>query len=167
MLVVDQKILAEVCDHARRSYPAECCGLLTGLRMQGGCVVHRSVVAQNLAAGDQTTRYVLDSEVLLRTMRSLQSLKGTGDQIIGFYHSHPNASPVPSQHDMAEAWTGYVYLIVPVIAGVPGTPTAWSLDRRLSEFTSITISTDAHIVQPVCLAAPRQLGGRCPPCELS
>lgn len=139
MLVVDQKILAEVCDHARRSYPAECCGLLTGLRMQGGCVVHGAVVAQNLAAGDQTTRYVLDSEVLLRTMRSLQSLKGNGDQIIGFYHSHPNASPVPSQHDMAEAWTGYVYLIIPVVSGVPGEPQAWSLDRSRSQSSSIAI----------------------------
>ncbi len=145
MLVVDQKILGEMCDHARRTYPAECCGLLTGQRTPRSIVVHGAVIARNLAASRRNTRYVLDSETLLRTMRSLA---GTADQIIGFYHSHPNASPVPSRRDVSEAWTGYVYLIIPVVSGVPGQPRAWSLDRCLSRFAPIAISTGAHIVQP-------------------
>jgi proteasome lid subunit RPN8/RPN11 len=42
----------------------------------------------------------------------LRKLRGTGREIIGCYHSHPNGRPEPSARDIAGAGeTGFLWLI--------------------------------------------------------
>ena len=47
-------------------------------------------------------------------------LLGRGDEILGFYHSHPHGAAVPSATDVAEAaYPGSVYAIIGLSADAP------------------------------------------------
>ncbi|WP_426163830.1 M67 family metallopeptidase [Sandarakinorhabdus sp. DWP1-3-1] len=91
----------------------ECCGLLIG---RPGRIM-AAVPARNVAA-DPARSFEIDPATLLRVHREA---RGSGQQVVGHYHSHPDGSAQPSQRDAARAVAdGQVWVI---IAG--GTITAW------------------------------------------
>ncbi|GER08281.1 Mov34/MPN/PAD-1 [Iodidimonas muriae] len=88
---------------ARRALPKECCGLLVGHEN----TISRAVEAPNLARDPD--RFELDARVHLGLQRDL---RGTGEQIVGVFHSHPYGQPVPSAEDFAQAsYLGWIWLI--------------------------------------------------------
>ena len=95
---------------ARRSYPAECCGVL--LAELGGIVVE-AVSCENVAE-TPCNRYQIAPAELIRVQREARS---RGLKIAGFYHSHPEHSGEASAMDSAEAyWTGCSYVIAGVMS---------------------------------------------------
>jgi proteasome lid subunit RPN8/RPN11 len=61
------------------------------------------------------TRYAIDPRELLRAERIA---RGRGEQIVGFYHSHPDHPARWSPTDLAEAhWLGCSYVITRVAQG--------------------------------------------------
>jgi proteasome lid subunit RPN8/RPN11 len=117
-LSVPRAVLDAVGAHARRALPDECCGLLVGAAGR----VHRAVEARNLRASP--TRYLVDPEAHFAALREARR---DGLLVLGAYHSHPGAPPVPSATDLREAHDiGFLYLIVsPGRAGVPDEVRAW------------------------------------------
>ncbi len=90
--------------HARREAPNECCGLLVGLPGR----IDESVAATNLAASP--ARFLLDPSDHIAINRRL---RGSGREVIGAYHSHPNSPAEPSPTDVAEAYyPDFIYVIV-------------------------------------------------------
>jgi len=92
---------------ARAAFPRECCGLIEGTHE--GERVH--AVALHPTANLSTTpgSFEIDPSAHVRLLRTL---RGTGRQIIGCYHSHPNGRPEPSERDRASAGEeGFVWLI--------------------------------------------------------
>lgn len=88
-----------VLDHARSSYPEECCGLIIGQRQPvDRYEVSRIIKSDNVSTGDRTMSFEIDPALLLRTHREL---RGTPDAIIGYYHSHPDGPASPSETDRA------------------------------------------------------------------
>jgi proteasome lid subunit RPN8/RPN11 len=117
-------------EHARSSYPAECCGVLTGLR--GGETAIRGVhPTENRRHTRRHDRYQVDPREILRLDRAAES---RGEEIVGFYHSHPDHPAAPSATDAEHAWPGYVYLILSVQRGKPTRITAWSYDEERHAF---------------------------------
>ena len=57
-----------------------------------------------------------------------------GLELIGWYHSHPDAPARPSEFDRAHAWPWYSYVIVAVASGVPQQMTSWRLADDRSHF---------------------------------
>jgi proteasome lid subunit RPN8/RPN11 len=54
-----------------------------------------------------------------------------GLTLLGFYHSHPDAPPRPSEFDREHAWPWFVYPIIGVQGGEPVEIRAWRLrDER-------------------------------------
>ncbi|MFB6107931.1 MAG: desampylase [Haloplanus sp.] len=103
-------VRASLLAHARegRDPPREVCGVLAGERGPPDRVTGTRRVPN--AAADQRTRYELDPEAAVAAVDAVES---GGDEVVGFYHSHPESAPVPSDTDRAQAtWPGYVYLIV-------------------------------------------------------
>jgi proteasome lid subunit RPN8/RPN11 len=94
--------------HARQEAPRECCGLLVG----GSKTIVRSVRARNLS--DAATRYLIDPR---DHFRALRSARADGLEVVGAYHSHPAAAPVPSPTDIQEAASGpdFLYVIVSLL----------------------------------------------------
>lgn len=112
---------ATLIEHARSS-SNEVCGVLIGHREP---LQIKSVVAGRNVHAQPQQHYLIDAATLLHADELARS---TGQQIVGFYHSHPRGAAVPSPHDRRDAWPGYVYMIV---AWANGTPyvCAWVVDE--------------------------------------
>ncbi len=107
-LEISETLIANILAAAARVYPKECCGLIEGVRTDKGwraLVLHE---AKNLAS-DCTSEFLIDPQVQFRLLRGL---RGTGREVIGCYHSHPDGAPAPSATDRASASEdGFLWLI--------------------------------------------------------
>ena len=65
--------------------------------------------------------------------------EGGGARVLGFYHSHPDALPLPSETDRELAWPWYLYVIIRVAAGEPEETRAWELDVDSGRFEERSI----------------------------
>ncbi len=99
--------------HGEAGYPNEICGLLIGERRGGEKIVREVIPVENAweAIDEQHRRFLIEPEVLLREERRL---RGTGREILGFYHSHPDHPAEPSEYDREHAWPYYSYVIASV-----------------------------------------------------
>ncbi len=127
-------LLEAVYREARRSYPAECCGWLSGPRDGGGAADIRPCVnaqgagdvpgepARHPTAADRTaeTAYVFTGADLLELNRSLD---GERPPLV-IYHSHPNGRAYFSDTDRtvaASPWgDGPAYPVQQLVVGIDG-----------------------------------------------
>jgi proteasome lid subunit RPN8/RPN11 len=68
----------------------------------------------------------------------------SGD-LLGFYHSHPDAPARPSQYDLDHAWPSFWYVIVSVQQGEPAEMTAWQLEADRSRFCEHRLEGDSTL----------------------
>jgi proteasome lid subunit RPN8/RPN11 len=92
-------------------FPAEVCGLLVGRLVSSRVKIERVVMAENLNRERACDRYELDPQTFLRTDHEARQ---EGLDILGIWHSHPEAPAMPSVTDLERAWEGYSYLILSV-----------------------------------------------------
>lgn len=85
-----------------------------------------AVAGWNIANGDRRKTYQLDWPTLFSTVRACRA---AGDEIVGFFHSHPNGSCEPSKSDLEGAWPEQSYLIL----GAPYHDVASAASWRVSE----------------------------------
>ena len=126
-------------DHARATFPEECCGFLVGNSGEPRRV-RETRRATNVVKENRERRYVIDPREILEVDRALV---GTGQDLLGFYHSHPDHPAAPSDFDLANAaWTGYSYLILSIVDRNPNDLRSWLLDperkHAKAEILSIT-----------------------------
>jgi len=102
--------------HGEETYPHECCGVLLGEVDGEGVKAVRAVVrCSNQRSDSLHNRYLIDPHELVRIQRDARE---RGQDILGFYHSHPDHPACWSQTDLAEAhWTGCSYVITSVMNG--------------------------------------------------
>jgi len=115
VLKIDQRNCDALRQHGEETYPHECCGVLLG-RMDGNERVVTSVArAGNTRTDSAHNRYNIDPKDLIRIQREGRE---RGEDIIGFYHSHPDHPARWSPTDLAEAhWFGCSYVITSVEKG--------------------------------------------------
>ena len=92
------------------SYPEECCGVLLG-RM---AAVEAIWPTANAHPGPRSKRYEIDVRELYEVHRAARE---KGLEVVGYYHSHPDAPARPSARDRETALPGVSYLILAVTAG--------------------------------------------------
>lgn len=90
---------------AAAAYPGEACGLLLGRREADELRVELFWPAVN-AAGDPRQTYLVPP---LELLAADGEARRTGREIVGIWHSHPDAPAWPSRRDRDEAWEGYSY----------------------------------------------------------
>ncbi|MGH9372619.1 MAG: Mov34/MPN/PAD-1 family protein [Vicinamibacterales bacterium] len=135
---LNEGVRAAMVAHARETAPNECCGLLIG----EGLTVHEAVPSRNLDPAP-TTRYRIDPAVHIAANRRL---RGTERSVVGFYHSHPRSSPVPSAADREEAYyPGFIWMIVSLQAS-HGEMAAYQLNG--GDFTSLAIVSEGGSHEP-------------------
>ena len=102
--------------HGEETYPNECCGILLGrVEDDGTRVVTSTARAGNTRTDSAHNRYNIDPKELVRIQREGRA---RGEDIIGFYHSHPDHPAQWSKTDLAEArWFGCSYVITSVEKG--------------------------------------------------
>lgn len=109
------EVSARLHDEALAAYPREACGFLVGRHARGKATVRRLLVAENRAA--RRDRFLIDARDVFEAMRSVRH---DDSDLLGVYHSHPDAAPVPSAVDRSEAWAEWLYLIVSCRGGNSG-----------------------------------------------
>ena len=115
MLKIERSHYDALRQHGEETYPHECCGVLLG-RMDGDERVVTSIARCGNTRDDSPhNRYNIDPKELIRIQREARE---RGEDIIGFYHSHPDHPPHWSPTDLAEAhWFGCSYVITSVEKG--------------------------------------------------
>ena len=153
-LVLTPHQLAAIVYHAEDAYPDEACGLIVGKRLvRGRCVASRVVVSANLATGDARHRFEVDPALRLRLEREL---RGSGEAVIGHYHSHPDHPAAPSARDLAEAYEPELaWLIVAVEAGKARACGAFRLEREAKRAHALALEL-AGDTKSTAKARPRQ-----------
>jgi proteasome lid subunit RPN8/RPN11 len=74
---------------------------------------------------DDPHRYLIAPDDLRRLEREVRA---AGEEIVGYYHSHPDHPARPSAFDTEHAWPWYSYLIVRVDRGHAAELASWVLD---------------------------------------
>ena len=100
MLKMGKTDFDEIRRHGEETYPHECCGVLLG-QMDGDVRSVRSIVrCENTRTDSPQNRYNIDPRELIRIQRLGRE---RGEDIVGFYHSHPDHPARWSPTDLAEA----------------------------------------------------------------
>ena len=137
-LVLTRAMVRDIRAHAEEGYPNEVCGFMIGAwdGRSTERVAQRVRRAPNTFDGSKRTRFVIHPRELLQLE---DELEGTGQQILGFYHSHPDYPAAPSLFDQENAWPWYSYIVVSVVRGKFGHATSWVLREDRSEFDEETL----------------------------
>jgi proteasome lid subunit RPN8/RPN11 len=118
--------------HGVDAFPHECCGFLLGYDADDVRRIVRVTEAVNRrGAPEKHNRFTISPEAFLQAEKTARAEKL---DVLGFYHSHPNAPARPSQYDVDHAWPVYSYIIVSVRDGVPEAMTSWVLQEDRSGF---------------------------------
>jgi proteasome lid subunit RPN8/RPN11/molybdopterin converting factor small subunit len=93
----------EMIDHARRDYPLECCGMVSGKEMTATTVYP----LKNAAAS--ATFYQIGDQDLLKVLE----IEDAGEELVAIYHSHTHSPAYPSPTDIKLAtYPESAYVIV-------------------------------------------------------
>ena len=138
---ISQSDLNRIRKHGEEDYPYECCGFLFGeTTSEAKSVMKVHPVLNSRDAENRHNRYLITPQEFLKAERKARD---EGLDIIGFYHSHPDAEARPSQYDLDYSWPVYSYLIVSVKNREARAATSWKIKDDRSEFVEekIVIAT--------------------------
>jgi len=134
-LVLGAEVDAAIRRHGRETYPNECCGALVGREGR----VERAVGLANTTEEGPRRRFL----VRPADYREAETAAGRlGGDLLGFYHSHPDAPARPSQYDLDHAWPTFWYVIVAVERGADAAMTVWQLAPDRSRFEERRLRSD-------------------------
>lgn len=121
MAIIKKQLYEKLIEHARKSYPHEGCGILTGRTNE----ILEVTFVENKNKERLRDRYEIDPGDFLRVDKEARE---KGYDIIGFYHSHPDHPALPSQFDIEHAWPEYIYIIISVSNGTENEVKAWKMN---------------------------------------
>jgi proteasome lid subunit RPN8/RPN11 len=127
---IPKTVVAAIVEHARESFPEECCGFLIGSVTEPRRVTEARR-ARNAAKENRSRRYRIDP---LELLHADEDARAKGLDLIGIYHSHPNHPAVPSDYDESHASGWYTYAIQSLANREPRELTAWRFDDSARRF---------------------------------
>src|SRR6266545_2883855 len=97
MISVEPQPWREMIEHARATYPNECCGAMLGTVDGDRKSVRVALPLENAYSGIQRSRYELRPQDLLKAE---QEARRHSLDLVGIYHSHPDAGAYFSETDL-------------------------------------------------------------------
>ena len=126
--------------HGEETFPNECCGFMLGTSNKDDKTIVELMHAYNeFEAQEKYHRFLITPEAY---MRGEKHARTNGLDIMGFYHSHPNAPARPSQYDLDHAWPWLSYVIVSIMDGKAAAITSWVMKEDRSAFEEEAIVTN-------------------------
>ena len=133
-------------NHAERTYPDECCGLILGYKNNEYKISVEIIPTENVWNREKSNftedqenstrrRYAISPQVMLQTQKVAIN---HNLNIIGIYHSHPDYPAIPSEWDRIYAWPEYSYVILSVQNAQADELQSWTLDEN-HQFQAETI----------------------------
>lgn len=133
MLKLAPSVVERIRAHGAQSYPYECCGALLGSDGPEGREVHDLIALENQRQDSPRNRFLVRPKDVIAVE---QAARDRRLEIVGWYHSHPDAPERPSEFDREHAWPWYSYLILNVQAAEPRRMASWRLTDDRSRFES-------------------------------
>ncbi len=132
-IVLTNEHKAAIEQHGEETFPNECCGFILG-KLNGAdrTVVELMRIANAREDEAQFNRFLITPEASFKADKAARAKKL---DVIGCYHSHPNAPARPSQYDVDHAaWSGFSHIIVSIRDKVAVDMTSWQLKDDRSAF---------------------------------
>ncbi len=123
MILLTQDVEELILRDSRKRLPEEACGVVAGRRSGRVKLALLALPCKNVSPVPEA-EYEISPRELLEVAELIEE---EGLEILGFYHSHPGGSPVPSAIDESRAvWEGASYLI----ASAEGSLASWLWDGK-------------------------------------
>jgi proteasome lid subunit RPN8/RPN11 len=129
--------------HGVETYPHECCGAMLGRDNETFREVVELLPLANRRDDSPRNRFEVTPSDVQMAEKMARELRV---DVIGWYHSHPNAPARPSEFDREHAWPWYSYVIVSVEAIGPRDTKSWRLRDDRSAY-------DPEVVESVAQSA--------------
>ncbi|HTU35238.1 MAG TPA: M67 family metallopeptidase [Candidatus Acidoferrum sp.] len=136
VLRISEDLLLRIGEHGAKTYPHECCGALLGRDNEVGREVVKLLPLPNRRNDSPRNRFELSPDDVRLAEKTA---RGTGLDLLGWYHSHPDAPARPSEFDRAHAWPWYSYIIVSIRGGRTVELNSWRLQDDRSAYDSEAI----------------------------
>ena len=141
VLKIREDLLRQIHAHGVETYPHECCGALLGRDGDDSREVLDLLPLANRRDDSPRNRFEVTSE----DVRLAEKTAGEKRlELIGWYHSHPDAPARPSEYDREHAWPWYSYIIVSVQKREPKDTTSWRLRDDRESYDSEVIESAAR-----------------------
>ena len=131
-IVLTDTVVVAICAHGAATYPNECCGALIG---RDGVVSVAFGLPNTTEEGPRRRFLVRPSDYRAAEAHAAANAQ----ELLGFYHSHPDHPAQPSQYDLEHAWPFFSFVIVSVQNGDPGDIRSWRLRDDRSQFDEESI----------------------------
>jgi proteasome lid subunit RPN8/RPN11 len=132
-VALNAAVVAAIRAHGRETYPDECCGALIGT---DGVVVEAYALPNTTEEGPRRRFLVRPSDYRHAEARASEAKQ----DLLGFYHSHPDHPAEPSQYDLDHAWPFFSYVIVSVREGEARELRSWRLRDDRSAFDEESVN---------------------------
>lgn len=141
VLKVPSQLAAKIQAHGMETYPHECCGAILGRDVDGSREVLGLLALANRRDDSPRNRFeVTPGDVQLAEKTAAEKKL----ELIGWYHSHPDAPARPSEFDREHAWPWYSYIIVSVQSGMPREMNSWRLQDDRAAYDPEVIESPAQ-----------------------
>ena len=141
LLKISEELAGKIRAHGVETYPHECCGAVLGRQSDGAREVLGLMPLANRRDDSPRNRFEVTSDDVRLAEKTA---RGQQLELIGWYHSHPDAPARPSEYDRDHAWPWYSYIIVSVQSGQPRDMNSWRLRDDRSAYDSEAIESTAH-----------------------
>ena len=138
MLKLTGKIETEIRQAGAEAYPNECCGIMFGSE-DGDDHAVKSLrpIVNARESGEQYHRFLITAEEMMRAELEARRL---GLEIVGFYHSHPDAPARLSNEDIKGMIPDMTYVVVSALNGKRSEVNAYKIKtcdkrRQICQFT--------------------------------
>ena len=140
-LRVPEALVQRIHAHGVETYPHECCGALMGKDGETAREVVELLPLANRRNDSPRNRFEVTAEDVQMAEKKASELRL---EVVGWYHSHPDAPARPSEFDREHAWPWYSYIIVSVQQREPRDTTSWRLRDDRSAYDSEAIESVAE-----------------------
>ena len=142
MLKIGEDLVRRIRAHGVETYPHECCGALLGRDAELSREVVDLLPLANRRNDSPRNRFELAPDDVRLAENTAHERRL---ELLGWYHSHPDAPARPSEFDREHAWPWYSYIIVSVQRGEPRDMTSWRLQDDRSAYDMEGIEIEAAI----------------------
>jgi proteasome lid subunit RPN8/RPN11 len=141
MLKISRQLYDSLRQHGEETYPDECCGVLVGQIDDNTRLVTSIARAGNTRTDSAHNRYNIDPKELIKIQSEGRK---RGEDIVGFYHSHPDHPAVPSEYDREHGLPFFHYVVLAVGPESPGEIASYVLseDRGVFEREELLIDSN-------------------------
>lgn len=136
MIEINKSSIETFRKDSEKKYPFEACGILIGSN-ENPIKIIEALPAENINPEKRGDRYEVNPLDIINADRKARK---NNCEIVGFYHSHPDTPPIPSQFDLQRAWKDYIYVIISISKGKLSNLKTFRLNENKNEFEEMSIN---------------------------